>query len=155
MADQVPNCPPSTELLVKYIKEHRLQLKPSENVLFSSQYKACRESWVSKTDSNYTKPACLTHGYSRVREKERSCLHLLEGTYLKGAEDRQARLPILYKHFQESRSQKPCWIGAHWHQYPLLTGCHWHLVSHKENSLHTTQKGMWQEAYTQVRYGKY
>ena len=71
MADQVPNCPPSTGFLVKDAKEHRLQLKPTKNIVFSFQYKACRESWLSRTDSNYTKPACLTHGYWRVREEER------------------------------------------------------------------------------------
>lgn len=75
MASQVPNCPPTAGLLVKYVRESSLERKPNENFLFSFQNKACRESWVSKTDSNVTKPACgknfRPHTWLPESERER------------------------------------------------------------------------------------
>ena len=55
MANQVPNCPPATGLLIKCVGECSLKLERNEN--FSFQNKACEESWVSKTHSDDTKPA--------------------------------------------------------------------------------------------------
>lgn len=56
MANQVPNFPPPTRLS-KYVRESSLELKPNENFQFSFQNKTGGESWVSKTNSDDTKPA--------------------------------------------------------------------------------------------------
>lgn len=93
MANQVPNCPPTARLLIKYVRESSLELKPNENFLFSFQNKTHGESWVSTNRLQWYKASLrkeLQASHMVTGEWERKTAEmasLLQGIYLKGTEN--------------------------------------------------------------------
>lgn len=109
MANQVPNCPPSARLLIKYVRESSLELMPNENFLFSFQNKTCgRAGSAKQTPVTQGQPAertpGLTHGYRRVRERNRRNGRSPSGHLSQG--NREHRRKTHSPWFQESSSKR-------------------------------------------------